>query len=124
MELWNELDEERKEIFRQKRFIYYQRKNKGNAAASPPSSSTLPTNPPTAPHTPSHLIPSKETPTPLVKDLPLPPPLQPPLVPNPIFLTPPAQEVPKWSENTIEDFHLKVDLGSVLNKINAPIPLS
>jgi hypothetical protein len=124
MELWNELDEESKETIRQNQLLYYQRKNKGKATASSPSSSTLPTNPPTAPHTPSHLIPSKATPTPPVKDFPPPPPLQPPLVPEPVFPTPPAQEVPKQSEDTIEDFRLKVDLGSVLNKINVPVPLS
>jgi hypothetical protein len=103
--------------------IYYQRKNKGKTTASSTSSLTLPTNPPIASHTPSHLIPSKATPTQPIKGFPPPPPLQPPLVPKPVLPTPPAQEVPKQSEDTIEDFLLKVDLGSALNKINVPVPL-
>ena len=95
MELWNELDEEIKETIRQNKLLYYQRKNKGKATASSPSSSTLPTNPPTIPHAPSHHIPSKSIHTSLVKDLPPLPPLQPPLVPEPLFPTPPTQKVPK-----------------------------
>jgi len=90
MEIWNELDEESKEIIRQNQLLYYQRKNKGNAPVSPPSYSTLSTNPPSALQTASHLIPSKVTPTPPVKYFPPLPPLQPPLVHEPAFRTPPT----------------------------------